>query len=369
MNPHAKNIIERKREMQEESYVMIGGDGRHSYAKNSNLQRVGADHAKTLIMEAITENLDIDEDVSCPVSNIFGIADLGCSVGPNTYVSMRNIIEAVVQKYKSKGRHDSSLPVFQVFFNDHVSNDFNTLFANLPVDRQYFAAGVPGSFYHRLFPKASLKFVYSAYALHWLSKAPPEVGDLDSASCNKGKLYYQNAKKEVGQAYSAQFEKDMESFLSARAEELAPGGLIAILMSGRKEGTLPIQSSLGPQYQPLESSLLDMVNEEIISKDKMDSFNLPIYSPSAEEIKALVIKNGYFDIVRLVTTQTKNSSLMAITVEVFRAAFDDLFSKHFGSENMDQLFDRFSKKIAEMPPLSGDDLIRFGLNIILKRKP
>ncbi|KAG7942162.1 hypothetical protein I3843_16G086100 [Carya illinoinensis] len=305
--------------MREESYAMIGGDGRYSYSKNSNLQ---FDYGVNII-------------INC------------CTVGPNTYVSMRNIIEAVVQKYKSKGRRDSSLPVFQVFFNDHVSNDFNTLFANLPVDRQYFAAG------------ASLKFVYSAYALHWLSNAPPEW-DLDSASCNKGKLYYQNAKKEVGQAYSAQFEKDMESFLSARAEELAPGGLMAILMSGRKEGTLPIQSSLGPQFQPLESSLLDMVNEH---------FNLPIYSPSAEEIKALVIKNGYLDIVRLVTTQTKNSSLMAITVEEFRAAFDGLFSKHFESENMDQLYDRFSKKIAEMPPLSGDDLIRFGLNIILKRKP
>ncbi|KAG6672950.1 hypothetical protein I3842_16G084900 [Carya illinoinensis] len=353
--------------MQEESYVMIGGDGRYSYAKNSNPQRAGADHAKTLIIEAIAENLDIDEDVSCPISNIFGIADLGCSVGPNTYVSMKNIIEAVVQKYKSKGRHDSNLPEFHVFFNDHVSNDFNTLFANLPADRQYFAAGVPGSFYHRLFPKASMKFVYSAYALHWLSRAPPEVGDLDSASCNKEKLYYRNAKKEVGQAYSAQFEKDMETFLSARAEELAPGGLMAILMSGRKDGTLPIQSSLGPQYQPLESSLLDLVNEGIISKDKMDSFNLPIYGPSAEEIKAILIKNGHFDIVRLVT-RTRNSSLM-LTVEECRAGIDGLFSKHFGSENVDQLFDLFSKKVARMPPLNGDDLIRFSLNIILKRKP
>ncbi|XP_040998200.1 loganic acid O-methyltransferase-like [Juglans microcarpa x Juglans regia] len=344
---------------------MTGGNGRYSYAKNSSPQRAGADRAKSLIIEAIAENIDIDhEDVSSPISNIFGIADLGCSVGPNTYVSMKNIIEAVVQKYKSKGRN---LPEFQVFFNDHVSNDFNTLFADLPADRQYFGAGVPGSFYHRLFPKASLKFVYSAYAIHWLSRAPPEVGDLDSATCNKGRLYYRNATKEVGQAYSAQFEKDMESFLSARADELAPGGLMAILMSGRKDETLPIQSSLGPQYQAMESSLLDLVNEGIISKDKMDSFNLPIYGPSAEEIKAIVVKNGHFDIVRLVT-RTSNSSLM-ITVKECRAGFDGIFSKHFGSENMDQLFDRFSKKVAEMPPLSGDDLIRFSLNIILKRKP
>ncbi|KAG6672952.1 hypothetical protein I3842_16G085100 [Carya illinoinensis] len=348
----------------EESHAMIGGDGRYSYAKNSNLQKVAADDVKPLIAGAIAEILDIQR--VRPIPGIFRVADLGCSIGPNTYFAVKNIIEAVVQKYKSEGCHDSNLPEFQVFFNDHVSNDFNTLFANLPVDRQYFVAGVPGSFYHRLFPKASLNFVYSACALHWLSKAPPEIGDLDSVSCNKGRLYYRNAPDEVGQAYSAQFAKDMESFLSARAEELAPGGLMAILMSGRKEGTLPIQSSLGPIYQPLESSLLDLVNEGIISKDKMDSFNLPIYAPSTGEIQTMVLANGCFDIVRLLA-RAHNFSRMP-TAQECRAVFDGIFSKHFGRENMDQLFDRFSKKIFGMPPLSGDDSIGYSLSIILKRK-
>lgn len=78
----------------------------------------------------------------------------------------------------------------------------------------------------------------------------------------------------------------------------------------------------------------------IISKDKMDSFNLPIYAPSAEEIKAIIIENGHFDILRLVT-RTKNSSLVVI-VEECRAAFDGLCSKHFRSENIGQIFERFS---------------------------
>lgn len=189
----------------------------------------------------------------------YRIADLGCSVGPNTYTAMETIIEAVVQKYQSKGHLE--LPDFQVFFNDHVSNDFNTLFVNLPREKQHLAAGVPGSFYTRLFPKASLNFVYSAYALQWLSMAPPEIGDMNSPSCNKGRISHLNAPDEVGQAYSAQYAKDMESFLSARAQELAPGGLMAILIPSSKDGNLPAQTSPGPYIQPLESSLLDMGNE------------------------------------------------------------------------------------------------------------
>ena len=206
----------------------------------------------------IAENLDIEH--ICRESTIFRIADLGCSVGPNTYIAVNNIIEAVAQKCLSKGH--ASLPDFQVFFNDHVSNDFNLLFANLPPERQYFAVGVPGSFHTRLFPKASINFIYSAYALQWLSKAPAELGDqLNSTSCNKGRIYYSNAPNEVGQAYSAQYAKDIGSFLCARAEELAPGGLMTILIPGRNDGTILAQSSMGPHFEYLESSLLDMAKE------------------------------------------------------------------------------------------------------------
>ncbi|KAJ1382870.1 SAM dependent carboxyl methyltransferase [Sesbania bispinosa] len=69
------------------------------------------------------------------------------------------------------------MPKLHVFFNDLPSNDFNTLFSNLPPqqDREYFAAGVLGSFYDRLFPECSIHFACTSYALHLLSKSPEEV--------------------------------------------------------------------------------------------------------------------------------------------------------------------------------------------------
>ena len=109
------------------------------------------DAAKQLVIEAILENLDIPK---CSPSNAIRVADLGCAVGPNTF-QVQNIPDAVELKYQNQGLN-SQIPDFQVFFNDQTSNDFNTLFAALPPNRRYLAAGVPGSFYCRLFPNASL---------------------------------------------------------------------------------------------------------------------------------------------------------------------------------------------------------------------
>ncbi|CAK9154030.1 unnamed protein product [Ilex paraguariensis] len=150
--------------------------------------KVKIDRSKPILVEAIDENLDIQHGSSASIC--FRIADLGCSIGPNTFTSVKNLIEAIKQKHQIEGQ-TTRIPEFQVFFNDHVDNDFNALFTNFPPDRPNFAAGVPGSFHSRLFPKACLNFVDSANALHWLSHA-----------FNKGRIYYTNEHKEVGEAYS-----------------------------------------------------------------------------------------------------------------------------------------------------------------------
>lgn len=177
-----------------------------------NLLGGGAmDAAKQLVIEAILENLDIPK---CYPSNAIRVADLGCAVGPNTF-QVQNIPDAVELKYQNQGLN-SQIPDFQVFFNDQTSNDFNTLFAALPPNRRYLAAVVPGSFYCRLFPNASLHIIYSSCAIHWLSALPKEMADRCSPAWNKGRIYHLNAADEVIETYSAQHAKDMAQFLDAR---------------------------------------------------------------------------------------------------------------------------------------------------------
>ena len=224
-----------------------------------SMQRAGANAVKAIIDDVISEKLDVEKKISSSKS-AFRIADLGCSVGPNTFIAMQNIIDAVQQKYQSQG-FASHMPEFQVFFNNHTSNDFNTLFASLPPERPYFATGVPGSFHGRLFPDFSLDFVHSSFALQWLSKVPEELLNKNSAAWNKGRVHYASAPDEVAQAYTVQFAKDITTFLEGRAKELVVGGLMVLIMPGIPYGIPHSSSTTGLTFDFLGHCLMDMAKE------------------------------------------------------------------------------------------------------------
>ncbi|XP_042478020.1 loganic acid O-methyltransferase-like isoform X2 [Macadamia integrifolia] len=348
---------ERERDMEDErnkpmpeEFPMNGGDGPYSYAKNSTYQRRITNISKARIDDAIAKKLDI-KSPSFTKSTALCIADLGCSVGPNTFIAMQNIVEAIKLKYGSEGL-SSQIPDFQVFFQDHVSNDFNTLFASLPPDRPYFATGVPGSFHGRLFPKASLHLVHSSIALHWLSMVPKEVLDKDSPAWNKGKIHYGSPKKEVVQAYSVQFAKDIDSFLLARAEEIVPGGLMVLKIQGLPNGIPYSQTGSVVLMDLLGSSLMDMAKMGLVSEAKVDSFNIPLYNPHFLEMEGLLTRNDYFSLegmelvtLDLLTEDVEPSAEM--TAMHVRAGAEGMIKEHFGIDIIDELFDRLTKKIAE----------------------
>ena len=207
------------------------------------------------------ESLDILK--FSPSTTIIRVVDLGCSVGPNTFLAVQNILEAIQLNYcQNQAVLKSQIPEFQVFFNDHVSNDFNTLFLSLPpADRQYHAAGVPGSFYSRLFPSHSLHVAHISYAIHWLSRVPKEVIDRTSPAWNKGRITYSSASDEVIEAFSAQCANDMARFLQARAEEIAEGGLMILIFPVRPNGTPHSQVTLNIVHDLLGSCLVDMAKK------------------------------------------------------------------------------------------------------------
>ncbi|GMY18187.1 loganic acid O-methyltransferase-like [Fagus crenata] len=267
---------------------------------------------------------------------------------------MQNVIKAIVEKYQSLSP-TSPLPEFQVFFNDQASNDFNTLFLTLPPERQYFAAGVAGSFHNRLFPESSLHFVHTSYSLHWLSILPEELYDKNSPAWNKGRVHYTSSPEEVYQAYSTQFAKDVENFLNARAKELVPGGMMVIIISGIPKGVPYSQIPAGMMYDLIASSLLDMATEGLISEDQVDSFNLPYYAASPDEMTGLVEKNGYFSIERMELTNPATWLEGPIDIRAWimhvRAAMEGMFTKHFARETMDEIFERLIKKLSNYSEL------------------
>lgn len=221
------------------------------------VQRAVMNATKEMVEDAIADKLDF-KTLEIEASKTFQIADLGCSTGPNTFIAVQNIIEAVEQKYLIQRQNPNSALEFQVFFNDHNDNDFNTLFKTLPPERKYFATGVPGSFYSRLFPEKTLHFIHSSYSLHWLSRVPEEIVDSKSPAWNKSSIQCTGLVKEVTEAYAAQFNNDMESFLNARAQELVGGGLMVIVISILPNGIPMVKTAEGKIYDLLGSCLIDL---------------------------------------------------------------------------------------------------------------
>ncbi|XP_058208733.1 loganic acid O-methyltransferase-like isoform X2 [Rhododendron vialii] len=331
-----------------DSRPMNGGDGDNSYFQNSTYQRGAVEGSKGVIFETIPDKLDINN-----LPKTFRIADFGCSTGPNTFFAMKNIMEAVMLKYQSTQEANlrKTTPEFHVSFNDHVDNDFNTLFKTLPPNRPYFAVGVPGSFHCQLLPEASLNIAHSSYALHWLSKVPPQVMDKGSPAWNRGKIYCAGNEKEVTKAYFAQFKADTDAFLKARAQELVEGGLVVVQISGVPNSkVLPSQIGGGLNCELLGDSLADMVKMGVITEEKLDSFNLPLYLPSNEEVKMVVEMNKCFTIEKICSlSHPSNYDPRPLDIERtcadVRAIKENLMQDHFGSENMDQLFHLFGQNL------------------------
>ncbi|KAM3324701.1 hypothetical protein P3S67_005853 [Capsicum chacoense] len=303
------------------SFPMNGGNGPYSYSKNSPLAKEALDGAKGMVRDAIIQNLDIKK-IMLSSSNTLCIADLGCSVGPNTFIAMQYVVHVLKEKY-----HSNNILEFQVFFNDHVTNDFNTLFRSLPIDRSYYAFGVPGTFHGRLFPSRSIHFAHSINSIHWLSKCPEELLDEKSPAWNKGLIHYMGTSNvEVLNAYVTQFEKDMEMLLNARAEEIVEGGMMVLVT--------PFESYLR-LIKFFGSSLMDLVNEEVTDLSSLEN-SFCTSCRNARDMTKVVKKNNCFNIEKLELTYPKSklvdeSDAKTIIINL-KAILEGVLSNHFGSK-------------------------------------
>ncbi|KAH1030641.1 hypothetical protein J1N35_042815 [Gossypium stocksii] len=350
---------------------VIGGHGTNSYSNNSSYQRLSANIVTKKIEDAVMKNLDVETLSS--TSNIFRVADFGCGVGSNTINSMQDLLQIVKKKYKSQCPTSSQMPEFQVIFNDQFTNDFNTLFTYLPQDKQYLVASVPGSFHNQVLPKSSLHLAHCSYSLHWLSRLPKELRDERSPAWNKGKIHYTSAPPEVLMAYATQFAEDLDDFLSARGREMVSGGMIMIVGSSIPDGMPYSQVVNGIMYDCMGSILMDMVKTGSISEADVDAFNLPIYACPPGEFIEGVERNGLFsiEVIELMNPAPwlKGPIDIPVFVKHVRAAMEGMFSNHFPSKAIDELFDHLVLKLSDISQQL-ESCYRDGLQLfaILKRK-
>ncbi|XP_010536341.1 PREDICTED: jasmonate O-methyltransferase [Tarenaya hassleriana] len=340
---------------------MNGGNGETSYAKNSTVQSNVISIAKSVTDEALQKLM------SNTVMGSIGIADLGCSSGPNSLLPVSNIIDTIHAMCRDA---NTPMPELRVSLNDLPTNDFNYIFGSLSEFHDKlkrgkgsgfgpcFVSAVAGSFYGRLFPRRSLHFVHSSSSLHWLSQVPTDLGNKNGteAITNKGKLYIsKTSPQSVLKAYAFQFHNDFFEFLRSRSEELVPGGRMVLSFMGRNTSDPTAEES---GWELMAQALMDMAKEGIIEEEKIDTFNAPYYAPWSEEVKMEVETEGSFAIDRLETMEIdwegfvveksyKNKSESEAfssgrrVANTVRAVVESMLQSHFGGNVMDELFQRF----------------------------
>ncbi|KAI7748634.1 hypothetical protein M8C21_012434, partial [Ambrosia artemisiifolia] len=291
----------------------------------------------------------------------FKIADLGCSSGPNTLFLVANIIDKV---HDICSEINYQVPQFQVFLNDLFENDFNTVFRSLPafytnMNRNgdecgsCFVSAVPGSFYGRLFPNESIHLFHSSYAVHWLSRVPQGLEN------NKLNIYMaKTSPTNVFEAYRKQFEKDFTKLLTLRSQEMISGGRMILTIPSRSIAD-PTSDDCCIIWELLAKSLVDMFKEGLVQDSKINSFNIPYYTPYEDEVMDVIQKEGSFSLHSMkgfplpwepynTDTNTSDPPVRGIkTAKLIRAIIEPMMAIHFGNSIMDVLFKKYQEHVVD----------------------
>uniref|UniRef100_A0A0E0MEF4 SAM dependent carboxyl methyltransferase n=1 Tax=Oryza punctata TaxID=4537 RepID=A0A0E0MEF4_ORYPU len=360
----------------ERDFHMINGDGDKSYAKNSSLQRKAIIATQPMVEKAIQ---GVRTELQ-PQSMV--IADLGCSSGVNTLLFVSEVITTTSKKIPTDNKTRKSTMEIQFFLNDLPSNDFNLIFRSLEQVKQstvqnctnrglqpppHYVAGMPGSFYTRLFPCNSVHLFHSSFSLMWLSQVPEHLDN----NMNKDNIHIGvSTPPLVAKLYLDQFEKDFSRFLQLRCKELVPSGRMVLTILGRKNSdAIHGGGAINSNFEMLSQALRTLIAEGRVEQEKLDSFNMPLYGPSPDELKQLVQQSQLLDIVDIelfdltsdvveksklevgataaATQDTVHEAIGRNIAATLRAVTESLFASHFGQSIIDDLFTVFAHNVTQ----------------------
>ncbi|OAE22761.1 hypothetical protein AXG93_2035s1450 [Marchantia polymorpha subsp. ruderalis] len=131
---------------------------------------------------------------------------------------------------------------------------------------------------------------------------PEAVQRQDSPAYNDGFVWIHGGKPAAAKAYAEQSRRDLVTFLRARAEEMVSGGLMFLLLKGRKDSDPTVQydpdgvTMFGTQ---MEGVFNELISEGLLDASVRDSFNIPMYYPTVDEMREAIDESGSFLVDRL----------------------------------------------------------------------
>ncbi|CAH2050610.1 unnamed protein product [Thlaspi arvense] len=165
----------------------------------------------------------------------------------------------------------------------------------------------------------------------------------------------------------------------SRSEEIVAGGHMILTILGRSIVDLS-RKEKSCFWELLAKSLLQLVPKGLVKEEDVDSFNLPFYSPYEDEVKAIIEKEGSFNLERLEVFENNwdakdkddpNSAfnrhrIGAKTANSLRAATESILGSHFGASILDEVFANFAKLVDDDPNAENSQYLNIVISLSKK---
>ncbi|MEM7375969.1 MAG: SAM-dependent methyltransferase [Pseudomonadota bacterium] len=212
-----------------------------------------------------------------PTCARFAMADMGCADGGTSLDMVSAVLEAV--QLAAPGVQST------VVYADQPHNDFNALvhmahgLGPFPGWSQRLANAWPlvsgSSFYLQAVPDATLDFVFSATAMHWLSEKPCDIQD---------HVHMVGASSAELDVFSAQADSDWLTILQHRNAELRPGGRAVLVNFCRDSAGHYLGNTGGVNmFDTLRDIWCEFVADGVINAEELARMTLPQYYRTVAE--------------------------------------------------------------------------------------
>jgi hypothetical protein len=253
-------------------FMSMKGGGYYSKAT------IGAKHtidrATHLILDAV-ERMNLADDGSA-----FTMSDMGCADGGTSVTMVGTVLKEVRRRAPSR-------PI-QMVYTDLPRNDFSQVFQNIHGQTEIesyieeienlFVFASATSFHKPIFPAGTLNLGFSATASHYISEKPGVISN---------HVHMVGAEGAEREAYVEQGRLDWERMLLNRANDLAPGGRLALFNFGIDEEGRYLGSTGGVSMFDTFSRLWAALRDEgVITADEFINTNFPQSYRTVEQFTA-----------------------------------------------------------------------------------